>query len=102
MKHDDELKETNPVKYYLNHIGNLKIMVQLKQENRELYDFIHRLDYIKSFQNTEPISRCPECNTRINQDEWGEEYCPKCGTVTRSNYPYVAGIPVEFPFGTKN
>ena len=44
LKSDDEkLKEENPIKYYLKHYGDQKIMMELRLENRELYDKIHRL-----------------------------------------------------------
>lgn len=104
MKNDnlyDDLKEVNPVQYYLKHIGNIKIMAELLKEDRELYNYIHRLDYIRSFRSTEPLHRCPSCKSDITQDEWGEEYCPKCGEVTRGTYPYVAGLPFKFKYGLK-
>ncbi len=94
-------KTENPIQYYLNHIGNQEIMEQLKWENRNLYDKVHRVDYILSFKSTEHLWKCPECDEEIVEDEWGEQYCPSCGLVTRSNYPYVAGIQLEFPYGIK-
>lgn len=104
MKNDnlyENLKDENPVQYYLQHIGNIRIMAQLKKDDLELYKYIQRLDYIRSFQTTEPLTRCPSCKSKITQDEWGEEYCPKCGEVTRGTYPYVAGFHFKFKYGLK-
>lgn len=98
---DDELKKENPIKYYLKHYGDQKIMKELRFENRELYDKIHRLHYILSQCNKEPIWVCPECKGHIAQDEWGEEYCPRCGLVTRSHTNYNAGIQINLPYGLK-
>lgn len=98
---DEKLKTENPIKYYLKHYNDQKIMFELRQENRELYNKICRLHYILSFQNKEPIWRCPECGEHVNIDEWGEEYCPTCGLVTRTHYNYNAGIQINLPYGIK-
>lgn len=98
---DEELKENNPIKYYLKHIGNQKVMAELKRTDKDLYDKVQRLDYILSFANKEPIWKCPECKEHINIDEWGEEYCPECGLITRTHYKYNAGIQIRLPYGIK-
>lgn len=109
MKHDNltlteedtQLLKENPIKYYLKHIGNQKIMGELKRDNRKLYDKVNRLHYIRSFANHDPIWKCPECGEHINIDEFGEEYCPICGLITRSHTYYNAGIQIDLPYGLK-
>lgn len=98
---DTQLKEENPVKYYLKHIGDKQIMETLRWEDIELYNFVQRLHYVQSFQTREPLNKCPKCEEPIEEDEWGEEYCSKCGLVTRSHYPYVASQKIIFPYGIK-
>ena len=99
--HENDEIEENPVTYYLNHIGNQKIMERLRWEDITLYKLVQRLHFLKSFQNTEPIYNCPECGDDICEDEWGEEYCPRCGLITRSHSTYVAGRKFKLPFGLK-
>ena len=98
---DTQLLKENPIRYYLKHIGNIKMMGELKRDNRELYDKVHRLHYILSFANKEPIWKCPECGEDINVDEFGEEYCPRCGLITRTHTNYNAGIQIKLPYGIK-
>lgn len=98
---DPQLKLEHPLKYYLENIGNIKVMNELRQENLELYNKIQRISYIKSFQTREKLYLCPECHTSIVEDEWGEQYCPSCGLVTRSHYDYVAGLKFKLPYGLK-
>ena len=101
-KDDDAgLKQKNPIKYYLKHYNNKKIMDELRWENPELYNRIQRLHKKWLITNHEPIYKCPECNQNIITDEWGEEYCNNCGLVTRTHYPYVAGQKIHLPFGIK-
>ena len=101
-KHSEESEiSENPITYYLNHIGNQEIMNKLKWEDPLLYFRVQRISYILSFKSKEPLWKCPHCGEQITEDEWGEEYCPSCGLVTRSNYPYVAGIQFELPYGVK-
>ena len=76
-------------------------MERLRWEDIELYNLVQRLHFLKSFQNTEPIYNCPECGEDIREDEWGEEYCPQCGLITRSHSTYTAGRKFELPFGLK-
>ena len=99
--HENYEKEENTLTYYLQHIGNQKIMERLRWEDIELYNLVQRLHFLKSFQNTEPIYNCPECGEDIREDEWGEEYCPQCGLITRSHSTYTAGRKFELPFGLK-
>lgn len=102
MPNDDEkLKIENPLRYYLNHINDMKIMAELLKENRLLYHKVHRIDYILSFKTKEPLRKCPKCGNPILTGEWGEEYCQKCGVITRNNYPYMAGIQHDLPYGLK-
>ena len=44
---------------------------------------------------------CPECRTRtiILDEEKCEEYCTRCGTITRAASRYVAGEKIELPYG---
>ena len=101
VKSDDELKTINPLTYYLKHIGNIELMEELRWENPPLYRKVHRIHYILSFKTKEPLNKCPECGEHITSDEWGEEYCPKCGCVTRNNYNYTSGTKHCLPYGLK-
>lgn len=101
LYYEQKLYEENPIRYYLKHIGNQKIMGELKRTDRELFDKVHRIHYIRSFSNKDPIWKCPECGQDIELDEWGEEYCSKCGLVTRSHTNYNAGIQIYLPYGIK-
>ena len=100
---DDNLKLLleNPTQYYLEHIDDDQIMMELAMEDLDLYLHVLRLDFIHKMTNHEPIYKCPECQSIIVTDEWGEEYCSKCGLVTRSYYDYVAGMSIKVPFGLK-
>ena len=44
---------------------------------------------------------CPVCHTRtiILDKEKCEEYCTRCGTITRAASRYVAGKQVRLPYG---
>lgn len=44
---------------------------------------------------------CPECKTRtiILDEEKCEEYCTKCGTITRAASRYVAGKQINLTYG---
>ena len=44
---------------------------------------------------------CPECRTRtiILDNEKCEEYCTRCGMVTRAASRYVAGKQIDLPYG---
>ena len=98
---DDKLKNENPIAYYLKHINNKEIMKELRWNNVSLYRKVHRINYILSFKTKEPLRKCPTCGGKITNDEWGEEYCQRCGLVTRNNYPYLASLPYELPYGLK-
>ena len=98
---DEQLKNTNPLRYYLKHIGNDKIMEGLRWDNPMLYRKVHRIHYIRSFKTKEPLWKCPHCGEVITQDEWGEEYCPECGEVTRNNYNYTSGFKHDLRYGLK-
>ena len=88
--------------YYLQNIDNQEIMDQLKWENPRLYDIVHRIDYILSFSNKQPIGKCPECGAEIIVDKDAcEEYCRECGLVTRNSYPYVASQKYDLPYGIR-
>ena len=44
---------------------------------------------------------CPECGTRtitLDEDKC-EEYCTRCGYVTRAASRYVAGEKINLPYG---
>lgn len=101
IKNDDELKNTNPLRYYLENVDNIKIMGELMVENRALYNKVLRMNYIISLKTKEPLRKCPHCHATITNDEWGEEYCPQCGAITRNNYPYMAGQLHDLPYGLK-
>ena len=100
---DDTLKAklVNPTKYYLEHVDDDAIMMELAREDLELYAHVLRLDFINKMSNHEPIYQCPECRSNIITDESGEEYCSTCGLVTRTYYKYVAGQCISLPFGLK-
>ena len=98
---DEKLKNENPIAYYLKHINDKKIMEELRWQNRELYNKVHRIHYILSFKTNEPLRKCPDCGGKITSNEWGEEYCPKCGLITRNSYKYTAGIIYKLPYGLK-
>lgn len=50
----------------------------------------------------EQLLLCPECGESIISDEdSGEDYCPGCGLVVSGPYPYTAGVPVDYPYGTR-
>lgn len=104
MKHEvdnEKLKEENPIKYYLQHTGDKKVMKKLRWDNPKLYRAVQRAVYLKQLQSKEPLHRCPKCGDTITCDEWGEEYCPRCGVITRNNYPYTAGVKHDLPYGLK-
>lgn len=44
---------------------------------------------------------CPNCHTHTIKldDEKCEEYCTKCGLITRASSRYVAGKQIELPYG---
>ena len=44
---------------------------------------------------------CPECRTRtiILDNDKCEEYCTKCGTITRAPTRFVAGEKIDLPYG---
>ena len=100
---DDDLKLRleNPTQYYLEHIDDNQIMMELAMEDLDLYLHVLRLEFIHKMSNHEPISNCPECRSVIITDEWGEEYCSNCGLITRTYYDYVAGQHINLPFGLK-
>ena len=98
---DEKLKEENPIKYYLKHYGDQKIMMELRLENRELYNKIHRLHYILSMQSKEPVWKCPECNTKTIKlsENRSYEYCTKCGLITRVSIEYAASQKLNIAYG---
>ena len=98
---DEKLKNENPLIYYLKHINDKEIMKELRWKNRALYQKVHRIHYILSFKTKEPLRKCPDCGETITSDEWGEEYCPRCGLITRNSYNYTAGEMHELPYGLK-
>ena len=100
---DEDLKQKleNPTQYYLDHIHDEKIMLELAGGDIEYYQYILRLDFIDKMSNHEHIYQCPECQGNIITDIWGEEYCEKCGLVTRTHYPYVASQRITLDYGLK-
>lgn len=100
---DDDLKLRleNPTKYYLNHIHDEEIMIELIREDPYLFQHVIRLDFINKISNHDNIHQCRECRGSIIKDESGEEYCEKCGLVTRTHIAYVAGQRISLPFGLK-
>ena len=100
---DDDLQLLleNPTKYYLDHIDDIEIMMELARDDLDLYIHVTRLDFIRKMSNHEKIYHCPECHSNIIKDEWGEEYCETCGLVTRTHYNYTAGQKISLPFGLK-
>lgn len=98
---DERLKEENPIKYYLKHYGNQKIMMELRLKNRELYNHIHRLHYIQSMQSKEPTWKCPECKTKTIKlsENRSYEYCTRCGLITRASIEYAKGHKINLPYG---
>lgn len=101
---DNQLKNINPVSYYLKNFNNPEIQEELKElswSDPYLYEHIIRLNYINQISNHQNIHQCPECENNIITNEWGEEYCETCGLVTRTNYNYVAGQKINLPFGLK-
>ena len=100
---DDDLQQrlVNPIKYYLNHIDDKEIMIELARDDPYLYQHVKRLDFIDKIGSHEKLYQCPECRSSIITDEWGEEYCETCGLVTRSHYNYVAGQKINLPYGLK-
>ena len=55
-------------------------------------------DEIEEVENTD---KCPECKTLtiVRSENGSEEYCTKCGLITRASYNYQAGIKFELPYG---
>lgn len=99
---NDATKKEINLSYYLKHTGNPEIMSELRWENPSLYLLVRRLDYILSFSNKEPIYKCPECGADIEVDkDLCEEYCTRCGLVTRNDYPYVASQKYILPYGIR-
>lgn len=76
-------------------------MKELKWSDHDLYLHVCRIHYIQKLKNKTRTSICPECESVILQDKWGEEYCMKCGLVTRATYDYVAGFKIDLPYGLK-
>ena len=95
------MKNDLKLKYYIDHIHDSNVMHELRWKEPETDNKVRRLFYIKSLQSKEPLTLCPECGFDIVEDEWGEEYCPKCGTVTRSHSQYSAGFKHDLPYGLK-
>lgn len=98
---DLQLRLENPTKYYLDHINDEQVMIELVLEDPYLYQHVMRLDFINKMSNHENIHQCPECRSNIITDEFGEEYCETCGLITRTHIPYVAGQRINLPFGLK-
>ena len=100
---DDDLKLRleNPTKYYLNHIHDEQVMIELILEDPYLFQRVRRLHFINQFRNHDNVYQCPECRGSIIKDESGEEYCETCGLVTRTHIAYVAGQRISLPFGLK-
>lgn len=96
-----QLQLLNPTKYYLNHIDDEEIMLELARDDPYLFQHVIRQDYIQKISSHERLYQCPECQSNIVQDEWGEQYCPNCGVVTRSHSRYVAGFKHELSYGLK-
>ena len=97
---EDNLKEENPLKYYLEHIGNQEIMSELRWKNPEVYEKVRRISYVLSFMNTEPIYSCPECRSSLESDD-AEVFCSRCGLVVTASIQYVAGEKIFLPYGVK-
>ena len=59
--------------------------------------------YINSFINHQSLKYCPECGAEVeySSEDEDEAYCTKCGLVTSSSYPYVAGIKIDYPYGIR-
>lgn len=52
--------------------------------------------------NVEQLDICPECESKtIIENDWGEEYCSKCGLVVRTSFDYVGGLKINLPYGKK-
>ena len=48
----------------------------------------------------EQLTICPECSTELEKDlDTDDDYCPKCGLITRSYSEYTAGQKVDLPYG---
>ena len=99
---NEHLKTTDPFKYYLSNVDNEDVMTELKWINPIVFKKIIRLNYINSIRNKEPISKCPECGKPIQYDnDTCEEYCETCGVITRTSYPYTAGIKFTIEYGVR-
>jgi len=45
--------------------------------------------------------QCPECKTFTieTSPDGSEEYCTRCGLITRASIQYVAGQRIDLPYG---
>ena len=98
---NEHLETEDKITYYLSNIDNEEVMEDLRWISPNLFLKIMRLSYINTFRNKEPISTCPECHEKTILLDDGEEYCEKCGLVTRNNYPYTAGFKHYLEYGVR-
>jgi ribosomal protein S27AE len=76
--------------------------MKIAEKHTQTYDLesqITELD-ISSNEFDDP-EICPECGTRtitLDEDKC-EEYCTRCGYVTRAASRYVAGEKINLPYG---
>ena len=104
MNYDDiedyDLLIEKPVQYYEKHKDDL--LHELEWIAPNLYEWLLRMVFIYTLGNKEPIWKCPECGGVIEVDnDKCEEYCETCGLITRSTYPYTAGIKFDLPYGVR-
>ncbi|KZX11355.1 hypothetical protein MBORA_16000 [Methanobrevibacter oralis] len=99
---DTKLKHESPINYYLKHFHDQEIMAELRWCDPYLYLQICRIHFIQQLKDKTISYKCPECETKtIIENDWGEEYCSKCGLVVRTSFDYVGGLKINLPYGKK-
>ena len=72
----------------------------IKEQNKKWLN--PREYYLNSFLNHESLKYRPECGGEVDSSEDEDEaYCTECGLITSGSYPYVAGVHIDFPYGTR-
>ena len=73
----------------------------IKEQNKKWLN--PRKYYLNSFLNHESLKYCPECGGEVeySSEDEDEAYCTECGLITSGSYPYVAGVHIDFPYGTR-